>query len=191
MLRLTKHALERGQSRTLLTEEDINFLYESDLTIPIGSDSEADHILFWSIPDNSGFVMLVEKTSDPVRSVITIMSDVYHQNQNRFVFNYAIRSMLRDKTIEFMRQLNLRTVSYKYCLSNPKYEIKYANGLIEFVPEEFNEKLFLKDGKIKDLIQRGFNRFEKLKIKNNRSGFNNELIESAFKSAVLSKGGLL
>jgi len=186
MLRLTKHAHERSMNRTLLTEEDLNILYSNDLTVPIGTDSVADHLLIWSIKDQSAFVLLVPKNSlDNERPIITLMDEIYHQNQNRFRFDISVRNELKEKTEKFFENPDTK-IMYKYRFANNVGDVIYRNDSCDsskFCYESF------KTEKLKDLIDHGYTIFDLFKLRKAPINLDPIRIIELFKKAVNELGG--
>lgn len=118
MLVSTLHSAERLEERFAITHTELDELYSNGLYIPIGNDSNALHLLFWSVIDKQSVVALIGKHNN----IITLMSVVYHQNQNRFVIDFGSINRVKKMTLDYyanrLAASGSKLIRYKYVFTD-------------------------------------------------------------------------
>lgn len=148
MLGLNYHSTERLRERFLISHDEINRMYSDQLYIPIGKDSEATHLLFWSKPDQQGVVALVGDN----REIITLMNVVYHQNQSRFVFDYSqvenIKTMVESVEVKRVDLPNYLKYRFRATYLDGSVKSSNDNTLVGSEPSTNN----FKTSKLRSLV---------------------------------------
>lgn len=149
MLAQTNHSEERLRDRFSITHDELNELYSKGLYIPIGMDSEASHLLFWSTYDERPLVALVGDNF----KIITLMCVVYHQSQRRFVFDSSMINQVKQLTDDYYeKKLGVcqpRLIRYKYVFTDLNGSIKFSKD--ETIYTENNNECF-ETQKLKTLL---------------------------------------